>query len=265
MRQAPGIAWQPLRAWSGAQQAEAAAALAPAWRSWQQAWLPRGASPDGATCFDACEAAPSGWELLGRDVERCAWIRLDTPALAEKLFAGSVAGMPSALALAAAHRARAALRTALAGAAGLASSDEELPPPADVFLKWRGATVVHLQGDLPCDVLLDAECMAGLAGARAPVTRTAGREPVTGVAHALGECTLTLRVEISQCDLSLGELVGLRLGDVVALPQQLADPVRVLAAGAPVFAGWLGRVGAAKAIELLPAAPSRNDQYQEEK
>lgn len=260
MQQAPGNSWQPLRAWSGAQQAGVAAALAPAWRSWQQAWLPHGASPDGVTCFDACEDGPSGWELLGRDVDRCAWVRLDTPALAEKLFAGSFTGMHSALARAAALRARVALRAALAGAAGLPSCDEELPPPAGLFLKWRGATVVHLQGEVPCDVLLNAECTAGLAGARTPVTKTSRREPVTGVAHALGECTLTLRVEISQCDLSLGELAGLRLGDVVALPQHLADPVRVLAAGAPVFAGWLGRVGAAKAIELLPGAPSRNDQ-----
>jgi flagellar motor switch/type III secretory pathway protein FliN len=247
------VHWKPLRAWTDAQHARVASVLDAAWRAWQQAWLPAGDEGGRPKCVDAHDAGDDRWELLGRKTARSAWIRAVEPArLAEQLFGATTAATKSVIVRDVAKRALSALRADLARAADVAAipEDEIDIAPAALFARWSGATVVRLEGAVAIEILLDADCMQQLAGAEPSRAQEASEYPVTPVVEALAGHKLKLGIELAGCELTLGELAHLRVGDVVTVPHPIDEPVRVTVSGQSLCAAYLGRSQGAKAVEL---------------
>jgi hypothetical protein len=133
-------------------------------------------------------------------------------------------------------------------------------PAADSFKVWSGCVVVSTPGSrrMPRNLLLNAECVRALLasqgrGVAAPASWP--RMTLTPLAHALVDRKLPIRVELSACELDLGSLQGLRVGDIIPLPHSLDAPLLVSTTQEiPVCAGFLGRQGGFKAIELVREA-----------
>jgi len=78
--------------------------------------------------------------------------------------------------------------------------------------------------------------------------------PRIGVAAALSHKQVSLGIQLRGVELSLGRILDLREGDIIALDHLLAQPLQVLAEdGTMVSGAWLGSVGTLKAIELTTA------------
>ena len=253
----PRDAGRPLLAWS-AQQGEAlGAALGRALAEWREAWgIAVDASPVRCEPATSATVLREGWRALGEG----AWLHApaDSPARLEQVLfdatgaAGSIAGEVSeACARDALHRLAAALRLGDADAAGAA-------PTPGLGQPWSGALQATLPGTTGWSLLLGAWAMqawcrdAGVP-AQDPRPRTP-REPLCTAAEALGARLLALNVELSGCELDLGTLQGLQIGDVVRLRQQLQAPARLTdGEGHAVFDGFLVAQQGRKAIELVKA------------
>ena len=73
--------------------------------------------------------------------------------------------------------------------------------------------------------------------------------------HALADRKVSLRIELSSCELDLGCLEGLHVGDIVPLAHSLDAPLRVSTAqGTRICEGYLGRQAGVKVIELVREA-----------
>jgi hypothetical protein len=248
----PVTNWQPLVAWTDTQRAGAASMLALAWRAWMQSWFDADDSGAPATlCVDAEEVTDEGWELLGRTADRCAWIRgVDRAVLEQRLF-GEPGATKSRIVADVARRAHAALRTELSRAAAVASEESDgVPAPAALFVRWSGAAVVRLGGPLEIEVLLDYGCMRELVGTHSTRRDVAATAALASIVDAMAEHKLTLSIELSGCELTLGELSQLRIGDAITLPHGLDEPLHARAAGQSLCAAYLGRSHDHKAIEL---------------
>jgi hypothetical protein len=246
---------QPLVAWADTQRAGAASTLALASRAWTQSWFDSPDSPAPAVCIDAEHAADGSWELLGRTAGRCAWIRgVDRAMLEERLF-GDTGATSSRIVADVAQRAHAALRAELSRAAGVIEEPDGTPAPASLFARWSGAVVVRLSGPLYIEILLDASCMRELVGTPSTRPQEAGT-PLSCVADAMAGYTLSLSIELSGCELTLGELSQLRVGDAITLPHGVDQPLHVRTANEYICAAYLGRSGDRKAVELARSAPA---------
>jgi len=106
-----------------------------------------------------------------------------------------------------------------------------------------------------CVLLVAAARLEQLAPARTPV---AGERP--GVRReAIGENFVALRAVVGETALSVPELAGLALDDVLVLDQRLTEPVALVSPGngTAVAAGNLGRSGSRRAIKVA-AIQNRN-------
>lgn len=253
-----------LLAWRDAQLAAVQARLEQALRSWQRAWgLQR--CPADVECA-AASGAPAGieWRVLGTADAAVAWhgepSEFDA-ALARALLDVECATTPVARNLLATCREQ--FLQALAGALALRREPSEAhaaPPAAGI---WSGA----VQATLPwgARVLMNAAAVQGLSRSDMPTavaspTSALPPTPLVGLADALADSPLPLRVRLADCELDVGSLQDLRIGDVVRVRHALDAPLLVHdGEGQPVFAGFLARRGAFKALELasLPARAPR--------
>lgn len=102
-------------------------------------------------------------------------------------------------------------------------------------------------------LLLAADIVRKLVAAAAPpATRAvATRETLLGIPEAIGEKELRVQVHLAGCEIEIGTLQDLQVGDVLRLRQGIDKPASVsVEDGTPIFGGFLVRSGGRKAIEL---------------
>jgi len=104
-------------------------------------------------------------------------------------------------------------------------------------------------------LLLSARRIEALAPARAMP-----RGALDSRRHAVGENRVRLRALAGETTMSVSELAGLAVDDVLVLDQRLAEPVTLLAGQAQVSvaSGNLGRAGANRAVKLVGIAAQKN-------
>ncbi len=248
---------RPLLAWSDRQLAAVGGALETVFHAWRSDW---GLAPPSSGAV-ACEPAEPGnaahaWQCLGGTGEGAAWTSPtgnEASQLASALFGDTPQVTPLLAEIGGAcwsnalERLRAALRLDAVASAPAA-------PPARALTPWSG----HVVANLPWDarLLLEAPLVRALvdaAGAarepRAPLA--AARVPLE---RALAAAELKLQVQLEGCELAVGSLQDLQLGDVVRLRHRVDAPATViLSGGAALFSGFLARSRGRKAVELAPA------------
>lgn len=263
----------PLRWWTAPQLNALAEGLDAPWRQWLDDW---GLAPQhgvAVQCVLAHETPGQRtlqWEPIGARADAVAWIAagpqggraamyralFGNPGQALELpisgIAGAMAGEVAGAAWCAAlHCLAQALM--LDGPAGLA------PPPPFLWLRWSGAVVASLplHGN-GVHALLDAQTVQAWLGARggALATNTIARAGSTAslqsVALAMAANVLPVRAELDGCEIALGALQELRVGDVVRLSHALDAPLRMAGPGQEhLGAGWLGQRAGVKAVELM--------------
>jgi hypothetical protein len=258
-----GEAARGLNAWSERQLAELACALGRAICAWRDTWgLPGQIS---ALC---CEPASSdwvlgaGWRAMGEG-DGAAWLRMpedSAASIVQMLFDTAGTDAPAALEVA-----RSCERDGWKRLAHILQLPQrepaDLAPPAGLGLPWSGAVQVALHGTPGWGLLLAPQtvrawCRAkGLERQHAPAR--GAREPLCCSAQALAARTLSLNVELAGCEMELGTLQTLQVGDVVRLRHGLDSPAHLTdASGKKLFDGFLLAQEGRKALELVQP-PSR--------
>lgn len=125
--------------------------------------------------------------------------------------------------------------------------------------RYLGTWAGDLQVDIPClsgrlAMRLSGEYVADLIHYRQiglSVHRASSTTVKRTVVQAIGDHVLQVRAELEQVELSLGQLQGLQVGDVVRLKHPLNDPVKLsLFNDQPFCLGWLGQHDGHVAVEL---------------
>ena len=124
-------------------------------------------------------------------------------------------------------------------------------PAHSALSAWSGSLVVSLP--FGARLLLAAgavrKLVAAAGGAPSGPRRATGA--LLGIPEAIGDRELRIEVSLEGCDIEIGALQDLQLGDVLRLRQGLDKPASVsVADGTPVFSGFLVRSRGRKAIEL---------------
>ncbi len=266
----------PLCWWTPAQLAAMAARLQEPWTHWLADWMPGG----GALLSRVqCELA---WQEPER--QAVAWIGAGGRGSAQAWLGGTADGAPQCLDLlfgkgqASGHgvppqsmargiapQAQEHLNSVLREVLALDAAPMQGQPPAGVARPWSGGVAATLGQALGRHIRLllnqaaAAQLLGEPAGAAHPAAALPDARALVPVQTAVAGSTLTADVELAGCELDFGTLAGLRVGDVISLSHPLEAPLRVSVAGAPLCAGFLGRRGAARAIELVrDAAPATN-------
>jgi flagellar motor switch protein FliN/FliY len=246
----PALLWR-----SGARRQTMAEQLRQATANWGDAWgchevqakvdnaweAPFGPSTSPAwkpVAGTQCGSTVAWWHCQGED------------ALGRALFgttASAASGAPISQAIG--DEALSSLATALRTACGACPPVAGLvgtgPPPSDL-LPWSGAVRVVLRLRLPqADMSVNLHFSAA-AWVEPPRASGDGRAidaaPLVPVLRAAGEQQLALRAEMAGLALSLGELMGLREGDVLVTAHRLNAPLNLSMrdqAERPLFAGHL--------------------------
>src|SRR5207253_1329251 len=97
---------------------------------------------------------------------------------------------------------------------------------------WSGDVLVTLPWG--AQMLLEAGLVDALLKRRSdrnPATNRLAATPLVPVCDALADTELTLRVELAPCELGLGALQALQVGDVVRLQHGVGQPATVIDAG----------------------------------
>ena len=274
----PGAASRPLQWRSAATLGDAAAELAPAWAAWCGRWGFGAPATAATNAWEAtADTAAAAWEAL--DASGGALLALGTGprgGLRDALFARGEATAASAIADEVAQRCLADLRACLAGAfagAGDAAPAAAAPDPADLR-RWSGAVQFVLSATAPGGTAVAVVVHAPAAAARIVCRGAAAARPSTprsglaSVAEALADRIVAFELRLEPLTLTLGNLQGLRVGDVLALPHRLDQPLLVAPAGsasdAASFCGaYLGARGGRRAAELVAlAAPTSSRSVQ---
>ncbi|MBC5785106.1 FliM/FliN family flagellar motor switch protein [Ramlibacter sp. USB13] len=118
--------------------------------------------------------------------------------------------------------------------------------PADaVWSYWSGAVIARLPGQGV--LLLEAGLVRAVLGVAA---RARTEQPVVPLHDAISPGALRVQVELAGCELPLGEVTGLQLGDVIRLQHPVGVAARVCHEGTVLCDGWLARSRGRRAIEL---------------
>lgn len=213
-----------------------------------------------AVAFGPVEAAGEvPWQVLGGAGTGAAWTHSadDTRTqLARALFRGlpHVTALIGEIAQDCWSDALSRLRTSLA----LTDTGACAGPAASTFSAWSGSVALRLP--FGAHLLLAADVVRPIAAAEATAPATArvlASRPLLGIPEAIGNRELRVEVQLEGCDIEMGVLQDLQLGDVLRLRQQLDKPASVsVADGAAVFSGFLVRSRGRKAIELACATSS---------
>ena len=241
----------PLHAWRDAQLEPIALRLQAALDAWREDWGLGNGSFE-VTCAalqDPVEG--SRWTVLGARNGAIAWvdgfIAVDET-LARALLDVDHPTTPVARGVFQRCRADGLARLANALALEPEGVAEHAPPSG----RWTGAVQAILPWGMR--VLINHAAVQALAPASERASAAASARLSTalaGIAEALGNDTLSLSVQLADCELDVGSLQDLRVGDVVRARHPVDRPLRVLHGdGEPLFTGHLVRRGAFKAIEL---------------
>jgi hypothetical protein len=125
-------------------------------------------------------------------------------------------------------------------------------PPATLAAAFSGAAWAEWGEPLHWRLAIGANAAAPWRR-RSESALDEARPPLVSVTEALARVELPLQVELQGCELELGALRDLQVGDVVRLPQRLDSLAAVRQDGSTLFSAHLGREGGAKAVELAPA------------
>jgi hypothetical protein len=253
---------RPLQAWRDVELAAVARAVQEPLQAWREAWgLP--AQPSPLQCTRA--TAPDDdarWRLLAAGAQGAAWLGL-APAF-EQVLTQALCGVAAAhtpLARGVVVACRDDLPARLLAGLRLTAAGSAPPEPARSPSAWSGEVGIDLEGGVR--LLLDAAAVAVIlraANPPAPRSLAPARGPLISLPEAVAGMRLPLHAHLADCELDVGRLQDLRIGDIVSLPHRLDEPLQVRdAAGELVLGGFLARQGPRKALELA-APPNRGAQ-----
>jgi hypothetical protein len=249
---------RPLVAWSDNQLGVLGRTVDRALAGWAADWGLRAPWTAPVRCGAPAQAEGSAWEWLAGAGETASWTCSGKSAaqeLTRALFAGAADATPLLLEIGQAcwddalGRVRAMLPLSAADGA-------PAEPGAWALAPWGGSALV----DLPAGarLLLQAAVVRACVDAAGPAPQAA--TPVRSgpatvpVERALAASALQLQVQLDGCELDVGSLQDLQVGDVLRLRHALDAPAAVsLADGVPLFTGFLARSRGRKAVEIAQA------------
>ncbi len=160
----------------------------------------------------------------------------------------------------------------LAGAAeitGPVSAGDAGGAPPEVTHAWSGALVVELPlAGRSLLVLMTAERVARLLGpatVRPEPRRERSSAALIPVERAVAQRTARVHVRMQAFEIDLGALAALSVGDVLRTAHRLDAALSVAVAGQdrierPMCAGFLGKSGARRAVELMRPSTRGSEQ-----
>lgn len=256
---APSPAVRPLIAWSAPQLDAIAVALQARCLAWATAWGLQWPRQELPACVRARDPGEAPWLRLVHEhgIGAWSWQPTDfTGWIASSLVGVESPNTPVATAIVGACVED--LRRGLAGAGGWSPCpvpQHSSAAPA-VFVRWSEGVLAVLPRGLR--LLFDAAAVkAVLLECGAALNSHARGAPVAlvSVASAMADAPMRLRVQLQGCELDLGSLRGLQVGDVLRLRHRIEEPASVRTAGGDaLFNGFLVRSRGRKAVELAPAA-----------
>lgn len=249
------VAVRALRAWTRRQLASLECTLAGVLCGWRSDWGLAAAQYGATPCVLAEPViAANAAQWLGGDRDAAAWVLpagSEAHELAASLFDGTPQVTPLLEEIGAAcwsdliGRMRVALRL---------TGGEPQSPSASATAPWSGSLVVGLPHG--SRLLLGGALVQSMVDA-VPATPDAcarGRMPRVPVERALAASGVELHVQLQGCELAVGSLRDLQIGDVVRLGHRLDAPAAVmLPDGTPLFSGFLARSRGRKTVELAAA------------
>jgi flagellar motor switch/type III secretory pathway protein FliN len=264
-----GTSAQPLAWWPPARLDQVARSVQAAWSDWMADWISTPAPVCDALVCTLAHHSPGlaavQWAPLGSRGRAAAWIQAHSRpvdkiqrAIFEPDDQPLAPAVPEAsIALAVATSAWEALADTLRECLYLDCNGGQASPAPGVFKPWSGCVLVSPPHGSALDhsLLLNAECARGVLGLP-DVSPAEFAQPqrggMTKLEEALAEHKLRIQAELAGCELDLGELENLRVGDIVPLAHPLDEPLLVSAAAeGPFCAAFLGRAAGSKAIELV--------------
>lgn len=126
---------------------------------------------------------------------------------------------------------------------------QALPSPDSKL--WQGAVQIELpwHGRLLC-LHLNAACVAAMVPARQALLAVPAASPPPALMPALAQQVLSVSVQMTPLEISIGDLQSLRINDVVLLPHRLDQAVLVgIKDGRDLACGFLGKSRGNWAIE----------------
>lgn len=259
----PASAARDLVWWDAPALTQLCADLAQAVRAWGLAWgvdtmgldvvaEPRETVIDvtpGSTTL-CCRGAAVGW-AIGEGDARAALLR--------SLFADLLSTIGLARHVTEECHADALQRLAVVMGAEVDQQAVPTPLTATDVRTGSGALQVRFDGVPVAGLLLSGAATQVWRARRA--LSTEARTPERGAAlcapaAAIGERPVAMNAELAGCELDLGTLQALQVGDVLRLRHSLRDPAIVADSdGTPLFSGHLGQLQGAMALELAPLQP----------
>lgn len=150
-----------------------------------------------------------------------------------------------------------------------AGADVDQAGAAPVARPWSGA--LHIRASWcggEWTLALPWDAVAAVLGEEAPASRGRDSTPQAGdqskvrLDLALADRRVALRVMLEGVQLNLGQIQGLRVGDVIPLAHRLDAAAQVVSAdGQRVCDGWLGQSEGRLAIELAALPPSGSSSH----
>jgi hypothetical protein len=242
-----------------------------AWTQWTNDWIGGAGFVGSCTCTLAHanpDAAQAHWEPLGARKQAAAWIEVRPNSIEhiqEAIFGpehhcATAPGRQGGIAQEVAARAWASLANDLRNCLSVDRGDPQRSPERACFQPWSGFVRIGAPagGPLAHSLLLNAECVRAIAEAQIKASSVArlpqSSSTVTPLRDALADHKLAVQVELAECELELGMLSTLRIGDIVPLAHALDAPLLISTSRQDrLCAGFLGRHSGAKAIELQRA------------
>lgn len=135
---------------------------------------------------------------------------------------------------------------------------EDSPPqplPADWLRPWSGAVWARLwMGDSVCWVAMSADTVRLLVPLERKTSFQASpNAEVILLQTALASHTLRFEAELQPSPLSVSDLVGLRVGDVLRTDHRLDQPLHLVDANRTIACnGYLGHLAQRRALVLVP-------------
>lgn len=248
---------RPLLWWTHAQLDALALALAGPWAAWLREWHGVSDGAAGVECVLSHEAqgVAAGWAGLAAAGDAIAWWDARAPGgepVRTALFGAGTTVASTSLAAAMENKAWEALAVELAMALGLQRQPGDDGPPAADHAPWSGGVVASLSAPAATlRLFLNGACASKVLGAARTADAPAAKLPP--VVEGISQLPARASVELAGCEIDLGDLQAVKVGDILRLPQALDEPMQVKIGSRPVCAAYLGRRGNSRAVELLHA------------
>jgi hypothetical protein len=251
----------PLRWWSAQQLDAVAARLAPLWAAWLSDWRPASVRGEPrVACRLAWELrtdAERQWSGLGKGLNGSAWTRTAEERAGnvhEALFGAAGRSSRAPLSRALAAEAAADLEGRLRAELGTPTRAVGAPLPLQLR-PWSGAVVVSLtvEASVVFELLLDGDLAASRVPSVASSPAPTAAAPLPTLVPADAACRaqqVRVDIRLAGCELDLGTLAGIRVGDIIPMTHSLESPLQMVVEGRTLGSGFLGRHGNVKAIEL---------------